>query len=39
MQPIDYQEKANMMVKQTQEKVMRHGLASSSHWDGSKYVP
>ena len=39
MQSLTYQEKANILLKQTHEKVIRHGLASSSFWDGTNIVP
>jgi len=39
MTKMTYSEKAISMAKQTEDLVMRHGLASDSSWNGQKWVP
>ena len=36
---MSYTQKATNMVEQTDKDVLRMGLASGSHWDGSKWIP
>lgn len=38
LKSIDYIEKAKLMVKDTQNYVLRHGLASGSRFNGEKWI-
>ena len=39
MKDLTYEKKALLMQKQTEDLVMRHGLASEALWNGQKWLP